>query len=109
MAYSPYQAMWLLALFDLPTDTPDARREYTKFRTKLLECGFDMLQYSVYGRYCSGEEKARVHRQRIKSFLPPDGEVRIMSVTDVQFGKMQIFRGKLRQTPESGPEQIQMF
>lgn len=101
--------MWLIALFDLPTDTPEARKAYTVFRKKLLGCGFDMLQYSVYGRYCGNEEKAKVQRKKIKSFLPPDGEVRVISITDVQFGKMQIFHGKMRHAPEKAPGQIEMF
>ena len=109
MAVSPYQAVWLIALFDLPTDTPEARRAYTDFRKNLLNNGFSMLQYSVYGRYCASEEKAKVHRRRIKSFLPDDGEVRVMSITDVQYGKMKIFHGKLRKAPEKAPAQVEMF
>lgn len=109
MAVSPYQAVWLIALFDLPTDTPDARKAYTNFRKNLLDNGFTMMQYSVYGRYCAGEEKAQVHRRRIKLYLPDDGEVRIMSITDIQYGKMKIFQGKIRQTPDKVPDQVEMF
>lgn len=109
MAISPYQAVWFIALFDLPTDTPKARRAYTDFRKQLLKNGFSMLQYSVYARYCPGEEKAMVHRKRIKQALPPDGEVRVMSLTDVQYGKMEIFHGKSRGAPEKAPSQIEMF
>lgn len=109
MPVSPYQAVWLIALFDLPTDTPEARRAYTDFRKRLLKSGFTMLQYSVYARYCPGEEKAKVHRKRIQQALPPDGEVRVMSLTDVQFGKMKVFHGKTRQAPEKVPDQIEMF
>ena len=109
MPKSPYQSMWLVALFDLPVDTPQSRRDYTFFRKKLLSCGFTMLQYSVYARYCASEEKAKVQRQRIKKFLPPDGEVRVIGITDVQFGKMQVFHGKMRKAPEKAPEQVEMF
>ena len=109
MAKSAYQGMWLVALFDLPVDTPEARRDYTIFRKHLLGFGFTMLQYSVYVRYCPSEEKAQVQRQRIKNILPPDGEVRVVSITDVQFGKMQVFHGKLRKAPEKAPQQVEMF
>lgn len=101
--------MWLIALFDLPTDTPKARHDYVFFRKKLLSCGFTMMQYSVYVRFCANEEKANTHRKRIKAFLPPDGEVRIIGITDVQFGKMQIYHGKMRQGPEKAPEQVELF
>lgn len=109
MAYSRYDPVWLLAMFDLPTDTKEARRDYTFFRKKLLQSGFTMMQYSVYARYCANEQKAKVHRNRVKSFLPPDGEVRLMSITDVQYSKMQVFFGNLRQAPEKAPEQVEMF
>jgi len=101
--------VWLVAMFDLPTDTTQARRDYVLFRKKLLSCGFHMMQYSVYARYCANEQKAQTHRQKIKAFLPPDGEVRLMSITDVQFGKMQVFHGKMRRAPEKAPEQVEMF
>jgi CRISPR-associated protein Cas2 len=109
MAISPYQAVWLVALFDLPTDTPEARKRYTEFRKHLLENGFQMIQYSVYARYCPGEDRAQVYRRRIKLNLPSDGEVRIITLTDIQYGKMQVFHGKNRKAPESAPKQIEMF
>lgn len=101
--------MWLIALFDLPTDTKEARRAYTDFRKHLLKNGFAMLQYSVYARYCPSEEKATVFRNRVRNHLPPDGEVRLMSLTDTQYGKTQIFHGKQRRAPEAAPEQVEMF
>ncbi|GAB4196403.1 MAG: CRISPR-associated endonuclease Cas2 [Wenzhouxiangellaceae bacterium] len=106
---SAYQAVWIIALFDLPTDSRSARRAYTQFRSQLLDNGFDMLQYSVYARYCPSEEKAKVFHRKIKGFLPPDGEVRLMSLTDIQFGKMKVYHGKIRQAPEKAPEQVEMF
>jgi len=109
MALSPYKTMWLVALFDLPTDTQEARKAYSKFRKQLLNCGFSMMQYSVYTRYCSGEDKAKVQRKRIQSFLPDDGEVRIMTLTDIQYAKMQVFYGKRREHAETAPQQIEIF
>ena len=101
--------MWLIALFDLPTDTKESRHAYTSFRDELLSNGFKMMQYSVYGRYCNNEEKAQVHRRRIKACLPNDGEVRIITLTDKQYEKMKIYHGKMRKAPESAPSQVEMF
>jgi len=50
-----------------------------------------MMQYSVYIRHCASSENANVHFERIKSALPPDGEVRIIQITDKQFEKMEVF------------------
>jgi CRISPR-associated protein Cas2 len=106
---SPYQAMWVLAMFDLPVDDKEARKHYTRFRKALLREGFMMLQYSVYGRYCTSEASSQVNRNRIRAALPPAGQVRLVSITDVQFGKMEVFQGKKRKEPEPQGEQLDLF
>jgi len=98
--------MWVLALFDLPVDTKAAKRAYREFHNFLLDDGFSMLQYSVYGRPCPTGENADVHHQRIKGMIPPDGEVRVMMLTDKQFERMTIYRGNLRPPTETMPEQL---
>ncbi len=102
-APSIYRAMWLFAMFDLPVDDKEARRRYTSFRKMLLKNGFMMLQYSVYARYCESEESSDVYRKRIRRWLPPEGEVRVMGITDRQFSKMEVFRSKREMPPEETP------
>jgi len=109
MLINGYRSMWVLTMFDLPTDTKQARREYTQFRKFLLEDGFTKMQYSVYTRHCPSKENAEVHVQRVQRKVPPDGEVRIITITDKQFERMKIFWGKTRKTPESAPSQLQLF
>ena len=109
MNLSGYRFMWVIVMFDLPVDTKKARRNYARFRKKLLKDGFDMLQYSVYGRHCASEENAKVHTQRVESAIPPDGEVRVLTVTDKQFERMRIFWGKMRKPPEKALRQIELF
>ena len=109
MFINGYRCMWVVAMFDLPTDTKQARKEYTQFRKCLLANGFTMLQYSVYTRHCPSRENADVHIGRIKAHLPPDGEVRVLTITDKQFERMLIFWGKTRKQPESSPEQLELF
>ncbi len=101
--------MWLFAMFDLPTKTNDERRRYTRFRKALLQDGFDMIQYSVYARYCPSEDASRVHRKRVKRALPPAGQVRLIAITDRQFGKMDIFYGRKREKAEEPPPQLMLF
>lgn len=106
---SGYRGMWLFAMFDLPTDTKKARKQYALFRRLLLEEGFSMLQYSVYARYCASEEHSVAHRRRIRAALPPDGHVRLVAITDRQFGKMEIFYGKKRAPVEEATQQLMLF
>jgi len=109
MDLSGYRAMWLIAMFDLPTDTKKARRDYALFRKALMGDGFTQMQYSVYIRHCASEENATVHIQRVESFLPPDGEVRLIKITDKQFERMRVFWGKRRKPTEPPPAQLEFF
>jgi len=101
--------MWVITMFDLPTDTRKARKDYSDFRKLLLDDGFTMLQFSVYARHCSSEENSSVHENRVKSSLPDDGEVRLLKITDKQFERMKVFYGKMRKATEKSPEQLSFF
>ncbi len=96
-------------MFDLLTDTKSARKQYSQFRIFLLNDGYDMMQYSIYSRHHASEENAQVHIQRVKERLPPDGEVRIVKITDKQFGRIEIFFGKISQPVQVPPEQLEFF
>lgn len=109
MLNSKYRTMWLIALFDLPTNTKKERKDAMEFRKYLLTCGFSMMQYSVYIRYCSSREKLSTQMRRIKNNLPYCGEVRLITITDVQFGNMEIFSGSQQIYQNSTPEQIEIF
>lgn len=106
---SAYRSMWLIAMFDLPVETKENRRSYTRFRRVLLKDGFMMLQFSVYARYIVSEEAAEVHRKTVRSAVPPLGQVRLVALTDHQFGRMEVFYGRKPRPPEPPPEQIMLF
>lgn len=101
--------VWMVVMFDLPTETPEDRKRYAQFRKALLKDGFTMLQFSVYGRHCPSEENAVVHEKRVIYSLPPRGNVRILKVTEKQFAKMQTFYGKRPAKTEEPPLQLSFF
>lgn len=101
--------MWLLIFFDLPTDTKKERKAAADFRKYLLSDGFIMFQFSIYIRNCPSIENANVHINRVKSWLPPYGQVGILSITDKQFGSMELFsETKHRELPTEGL-QLELF
>ncbi len=104
-----WKSMWVIAMFDLPTDTKAARRAYAQFRKKLIEDGFTMMQFSVYARHCASIENAEVHVSRMGIHLPPEGEVRFLTITDRQFGRIKVFTGKKRQPAQPSPAQLEFF
>ncbi len=109
LSLSGYRVVWIIAMFDLPTDTKQAKKDYALFRKNLLKDGFAMLQYSVYVRHCASEENADVHFERVKNFLPPEGEVRLLKITDKQYGRIETYWGKKRKPQEPTPKQLELF
>ena len=101
--------MWLFVLFDLPVKTKKERKIYAKFRKDLLEDGFSMIQYSVYIRFCASEEIATTHRRIVRKSIPVSGHVRILSLTDRQFEKMENYIGRMEIPPEKAPCQLMLF
>ena len=83
---SGYRLMWIIALFDLPVMTKVERKKASKFRNDLLDLGFEMVQFSVYMKHCAGKEQAEVIQNRIKVEVPNYGNVKLLQITDKQFG-----------------------
>jgi CRISPR-associated protein Cas2 len=104
-----YRIMWVLVHFDLPTDTKEQRKRYTKFRKALMLDGFTMFQFSMYVRHCASRENAQVHLQRVRKILPAEGHVVLICITDKQFGEIEIFYGKKPEAPTPPTQQLQLF
>ena len=104
-----WRSMWIVVLFDLPTETKAQRRHHAQFRKSLLKDGFSMMQYSVYKRHCANRENTKVHIESIGKLVPSEGEVRFLQITDRQYGDMKIFVGKKREAPEEPPAQLEFF
>lgn len=109
MSVSGYRTMWIFVMFDLPMVAPEEKHAYRKFLKALKGDGFDRMQFSIYLRHCPSEENADVHVKRVTAQIPAMGQVRILRLTDKQFGRMQVFFGKLPQKVEEPWEQLTLF
>lgn len=102
--------MRIMVFFDLPVKKEADRKVYNKFRKFLIKDGYDMLQYSVYSRFCVNLDQVNKHEKRLQGELPKRGSVRAMIVTDKQYGEMQIMVGeKTSQEELIGDRQLIMF
>lgn len=102
--------MRLLVFFDLPMVTKTEKRAYVQFRRFLLNDGFDMIQFSVYGRILNGRDAEEKHMQRLILNLPPDGSVRMLTVTEKQYASMKLLVGMpLFQEKTVQAQQILLF
>ena len=65
---------------------------------KIKEQGFERLQYSVYYRICPNRSFAAKFHKKLKEAIVPNGNIRLISVTEKQFEEMVlIVGGKTRQ------------
>jgi len=96
-------------MFDLPVMTPEQRHDYAQFRKGLLSLGYTRLQYSVYARYLGTDERTRHMYRAIEAMLPPEGQVRLLTVTGKQFENQLIFEKTRRKPPEDEPGQLELF
>ena len=107
--FNQYRNMWVMVLFDLPTETRKERKFAADFRKNLLNSGYQMFQFSIYVRFCPSRENASMHIKRVKNALPKHGKVGIMMITDKQFAMMEIFYGKKQVDLPQPVEQLSLF
>lgn len=80
-------------MFDLPVETSQQRRDYRQFRKALINEGFIMVQYSVYVRVCVNKKSAMFMEHRVQRFLPSNGLVQSLVLTEKQYNDMHFLVG----------------
>ncbi len=105
---SGYRIMWMFVMFDLPVGTKKERKQATGFRNYLLDLGFEMVQFSVYSRFCSGKERVETLSKQVATNLPAGGKVDILSFTDKQYENIISFEGRTPKTYEK-PDQLTLL
>ncbi len=107
--YNAYRIMWILVLFDLPTETKTDRKAASRFRKDLVDDGFTMFQFSIYLRHCPSRENAEVHKKRVKGMFPKYGKVCIFEITDRQFELIEIFDSRKEIPKPKTVQQLELF
>jgi len=69
-----------------------------------------MVQYSLYARVCNGMDSVEKHIKRLKANLPPNGSVRVLTITEKQYESIKILVGELSLEEKSADnEQLSIF
>lgn len=76
--------MRILVLLN-PTNRYGTKTAYTELRKFLLSDGYIKLQPDVFMRVEDTKKSCQKHQNRVKSYLPPTGEVRMLVLTERQF------------------------
>jgi len=86
--------MRIIVFFDLPTQTLENRREYSKFRRYLIKNGFMMLQESVYCKIALNQTATEIICNDLRKNKPLKGLVQVLSVTEKQFSRIEFLIGE---------------
>lgn len=68
-----------------PTNKRGTKSAYTELRKFLISDGYLKLQNEVFMRVEDSKKSCIKHQNRIKMYLPPTGEVRMLILTEKQF------------------------
>jgi len=85
--------MRLIIMYDLNIDTKEEVQEYNKFRKFLISRGYVMMQYSIYMKTLNAKTKENYEVEAIKKYIPKNGNIRVLSITDNQYHSMKMLRG----------------
>jgi CRISPR-associated protein Cas2 len=86
--------MRIIVFFDLPTTSKEDLRNYRKFRKRLINKGFVMMQESVYCRMVLNNSIANTLIISLRKNKPPEGLVQILIVTEKQFSNVEYLIGE---------------
>ena len=101
-----YRFMRTIVFFDLPTETREDRREYSRFHRLLVKNGFLMMQESVYCRMLITPTAGQAVLETIRKHRQPKGVVQIMTVTEKQFAKIEMITGEFHSEVLTGDERV---
>lgn len=85
--------MRMLLFFDLPVETSENRRNYSRFRKFLVKNGFMMIQESVYCKLALNQSVVDSIAESIRRNKPPSGLVQLLVITEKQYGKIEFITG----------------
>ena len=80
--------MRILLFFDLPTVSNLDKKNYRLFRKGLIKEGFLQMQESVYSKLVLNRTSVDLTINRVKAFLPKEGIVQVLVVTERQFASI---------------------
>ena len=86
--------MRMILMFDMPTETVEERKAYSKFRKFLLSEGFIMHQFSIYSKLLLNNSANKAMIDRLQANNPKKGNITLLTVTEKQFARMIYLNGE---------------
>lgn len=88
-----YRYMRSILFFDLPVENNKQKRDYNEFIKILKVNGFFRIQKSVFCKMSIDVQTAEASIKAIRTKLPSEGIVMVLSITEKQFSNIQYLLG----------------
>ncbi len=98
--------MRLILFFDLPVEKSSQQKEYRKFVKNIKKIGFYMLQKSVYIKMSIDMQAIESTINKVKGFVPKEGDISILTITEKQFANIEFILGNNSTDVINGDERI---
>lgn len=98
-----------MVLFDIPSSNKSEQKIASKFRNKLLDLGFTMMQYSVYIKFCPDKYHIEKYEKIIRGIIPKIGNINILKIQNQQYANMISFNDNQETKLNEFPKQYQNF
>lgn len=110
MAANGWRIMWVIAVYDCPMTSPEARHDYSQFRKNLLRENFYQLQNSLYVRHYPTKDLANHAVHRLKHSIPKEAKATFFLITDKQYAMSRDYYGpKVQKQSPDAPQQVELF
>lgn len=86
--------MRVIVMFDLPVETSEDRKEYSRFRKFLLRSGFVMMQESIYTKIALNNTAVDSIKESVRKNKAKSGLIQMLVITEKQFEKMEFVLGE---------------
>lgn len=89
-----FRFMRIIIFFDLPMDTSEDRKDYTRFRKYLIRNGFVMNQESVYSKIILNNTAGEAVKAGVRKNKTKKGLIQMLTVTEKQFNSIEVLVGE---------------
>ncbi|MGL4768791.1 MAG: CRISPR-associated endonuclease Cas2 [Mycoplasmoidaceae bacterium] len=89
-----YNIMRIIVMYDITSDNALDNQAYNYYRKLLLKNGYIMMQYSVYSKCINSKTKFSAEIKKISQKIPKKSRIRVLFVTEKQYGDMVHLSGK---------------
>lgn len=89
-----YKQMRILLLYDMPMNSKEYQKTYSKFHNNIKKLGYYMLQYSVYTKVIQNDTSLEQNKTKLKQIIPKIGNIIIIKITEKQYQNITYLSGE---------------